>query len=185
MSSTVTTELGRTRRRRRLYLMAVVTAALGLSAVGASAAGTPVTSRGEAAHDITLYAFSVNGNSGGFVAAAGTDPNALSPGDEQIVNDQLTVTHVGKGGYPIIGHDAGTCTFSRIVTSVEGLASCVATAVLKSGSLTAQGVVEIAGGSARPGELAITGGTGKYAGARGTLRVGDARGHEIFTITLL
>lgn len=53
------------------------------------------------------------------------------------------------------------------------------------GSLMAQGVVEISfAGIPRPADLAITGGTGKYVGARGTLHLRDATSHEIFKITL-
>jgi hypothetical protein len=131
---------------------------------------------------ITVYAFSIGGP---FIAVPGTNPKVLSQGDETLVNDQLTVTHKRKGGYPIIGHDSGTCTFTRILSPHEGLADCVATAVLKGGSLTVQGVVEISSaGAPRPSDLAITGGTGTYAGARGTLHQRNTTNHAIYTITL-
>lgn len=67
----------------------------------------------------------------------------------------------------------------------RGLANCVATAVLPGGSLTGQGVVEISSaGTPHPTDLAITGGTGRYAGARGTLHVKNTTGYEIFKFML-
>jgi hypothetical protein len=44
----------------------------------------------------------------------GTNPHAFAQGDELIINDQLTTTHKVNGGYPIVGHDAGVCTLTRI-----------------------------------------------------------------------
>jgi len=169
-------------RRRRLVAAVVVVATVSLSAVGATAVGAFAASQSQRAQALTVYAFPIGGP---FIAVPGTNPKLLSPGDETIVNDQLTVTHKRKGGYPIIGHDSGTCTFTRIISPREGLADCVATAVLHGGSLTAQGVVAIsAAGTPRPSDLAITGGTGKYAGVRGTLHLKDATGHEVFRFML-
>jgi hypothetical protein len=179
--SAPTTQSTPARRRRRLRVASVAAATLGLIAVG-SAAATPARSGAHAARALTVYAFPIGGP---FIAVPGTNPSVLSQGDERIVNDQLTVTRERRGGYPIIGHDSGTCTFTRILSPGHGLADCVATAVLKGGSLAVQGVVEIdAAGDPRPGGLAITGGTAAYAGARGTLHLGVTTGHEIFTIVL-
>jgi len=158
---------------------AVVTAVVCL-AVGAAAAGAVDKHRSRAANTITVYAF----QEGSLIVVPGTSASALSQGDQKIVNDQLTATHAGPNGYHIIGHDAGVCTFTRIVNSHDGLADCDVTAVLKGGSLTAQGVVEIRAGAVQPTDLAITGGTGKYATSRGTVHVKDTTGHEIFTINL-
>ena len=178
--SAPTAQRNTTGRHRRL--MAAVAATLSLSAVGATAANALAPSPSHRAQALTVYAFPIGGP---FIAVPGTNPKRLSPGDETIVNDQLTVTHKRKGGYPIIGHDSGTCTFTRIIDSRQGLANCVATAVLPGGSLTGQGVVEISSaGKPQPTDLAITGGTGKYAGARGALRLNDAAGYEIFKFML-
>jgi hypothetical protein len=173
----------RYRQRAAAGIAAVTLSAIGVT--GALAATNSQAAPSHAAAAMTVYAFSINGSDGGFVAAPGTNPQQLSQGDEYIINDQLTVNRKVKGGYPIIGHDSGTCTFTRIVNPHDGLASCSATAVLKRGSLTVQGVVEIdSSGGPRASDLAITGGTGEYAGARGTLRLRVAGQHEIFTITL-
>lgn len=178
--SAPTARLNVTGRHRRL--VAAIAATLSLSAVGVTAAAALAATQSQRAQALTVYAFPIGGP---FIAAPGTNPKLLSQGDETIVNDQLTVTHKRKGGYPIIGHDSGTCTFTRIIDRRHGLASCVATAVLPGGSLTGQGVVEISSaGTPQPTDLAITGGTGKYAGARGTLHLKDATGHEIFKFML-
>ena len=175
-----TARLNTAGRHRRL--VAAVAATLSLSAVGAAAADALAPSQSHRAQALTVYAFPIGGP---FIAVPGTNPKLLSQGDETIVNDQLTVTHKRKGGYPIIGHDSGTCTFTRIVDSRQGLANCVATAVLPGGSLTGQGVVAISSaGKPQPTDLAITGGTGKYAGARGTLHLKNTTGYEIFEFTL-
>ena len=167
-------------QRRRLAVAAVVVGVVG--AASSAAAAPPATSRAHAVRVITVYAFAIGGP---FIAVPGTNPKVLSQGDEILVNDQLTVTRQRKGGYPIIGHDSGTCTFTRIISPREGLADCVATAVLHGGSLTAQGVVAIsAAGTPRPSDLAITGGTGAYVGARGVLHQRNSTNHAIYTITL-
>ena len=173
-------QVGRVRRRRHLHLAAVVTAVGCLSAAGAATAGAVDKHPSHAANTITVYAF----QEGSLIVVPGTSPSALSQGDEEIVNDQLTATHAGPNGYHIFGHDAGVCTFTRIVNSHDGLANCDVTAVLKGGSLTAQGVIEISAGAVEPSDLAITGGTGKYATSRGTVHIKDTTGHEIFTINL-
>jgi hypothetical protein len=171
-----------TGRRRRQFAVAAVAVGVSLSTASSAAIAMPATSRKHGVQVITVYAFSIGGP---LIAVPGTNPKMLSQGDETLVNDQLTVTRKRKGGYPIIGHDSGTCTFTRIIGPQEGLADCVATAVLKGGSLTAQGVVEISSaGAPRPSDLAITGGTGTYAGARGTLHQRNTTNHAIYTITL-
>jgi Dirigent-like protein len=182
MMSTLTARLNlaSAQQRRRLAVAAVAVGVVG--AASSAAAAPPATSRSQAVRVITVYAFPIGGP---FLAVPGTNPKVLSQGDEILVNDQLTVTRQRKGGYPIIGHDSGTCTFTRILSPHEGLADCVATAVLHGGSLTAQGVVEISStGTPQPSDLAVTGGTGTYVGARGTLHQRNTTNHAIYTITL-
>jgi hypothetical protein len=169
-------------QQHRRLAVAAVAVGLAIGAASSPAAAPPAASRGHAVRVITVYAFPIGGP---FIAVPGTNPKVLSQGDEILVNDQLTVTRQRKSGYPIIGYDSGTCTFTRILSPREGLADCVATAVLHGGSLTAQGVVEISStGTPRPSDLAITGGTGAYAGARGTLHQRNSTNHAIYTITL-
>ena len=66
----------------------------------------------------TVYAFDINPSTDELIPAPGTPPGVISEGDESIINDQLTSTHLaGHGasaGYPIVGYDSGTCTFTRV-----------------------------------------------------------------------
>jgi hypothetical protein len=81
-------------------------------------------------------------------------PGALNAGDRIILRDRLL-----QGGQTI-GHDAGVCT----ITDPAGEALCNVVYVLPDGTIARQFV------NAPPPEktFAIIGGTGRYAGARGT-----------------
>ena len=121
-----------------------------------------------------------------FRSVPGTNPKVFAQGDELIINDQLTTTHKVNGGYPIVGYDAGVCTLTRIPeqNAEQTLANCVVTAVWKTGALTVQGVVQFKSQQPRAAVLAITGGTGRFAGATGTLRVAFTKDYKILTIRL-
>jgi hypothetical protein len=116
----------------------------------------------------------------------GTNPSVFAQGDELIINDQLTTTHKVGSGYPIVGHDAGVCTLTRIPEphAAQTLADCAATAVLPGGSLTIQGVLAFQAQQPQPTVLAVTGGTGRFAGAAGTVAVTFTKNYKILTITL-
>ena len=58
------------------------------------------------------------------------------------------------------------------------------TAAVRGGSLTIQGILSFHGQQPLPATLAVTGGTGRYAGAAGTVHVGFARDHKILTFRL-
>src|SRR6266702_6548576 len=96
---------------------AAVIAAAALAACGTprAAAAAPAGSSG-VVRTFTYYAFDVNHGPAdpGFIPAPGTNSKVFSQGDELIINDQLTTTHQVNGGYPIVGHDAGVCTLTRI-----------------------------------------------------------------------
>ena len=166
--------------RRPLRVAAVIATALTLTAAGSALASGIGATRTRAAHTFTVFGF----QEGALIVFPGTSPAALTQGDEVIVNDQLTSTRHGKGGYPIVGHDAGTCTLTRITSAHNALADCIATAALAGGSLTVQGIDDINAGVPQPSDLAVTGGTGKYAGARGTLHIKAAPGHVIYSFKL-
>ena len=148
-----------------------------------------------------MYAFDINPSADELIAAPGTTPGVVSEGDQSIINDQLTSTHLAghaaSAGYPIIGYDSGTCTFTRVAPDGQPssspfnntLENCVATAVLPNGSITAQGVITTDSGTPQPATLAVTGGTGSFEGARGIVKVTfgaqfEGRQFEQFTITL-
>src|SRR6266702_2870883 len=113
---------------------ALIAASAALAACGTSgvASAAPAASA-RAAGTLSYYAFDINNGAAdpGFIAAPGTDPKVFSQGDELIINDQLTSTQKVNGGYPIVGHDAGVCTLTRIPekNARQTLANCVVTAV--------------------------------------------------------
>jgi hypothetical protein len=137
---------------------------------------------------LTYYAFDINNGTTdpGFIPAPGTNPKAFAQGDELIINDQLTTTHQVNGGYPIVGHDSGVCTLTRIPEqhANQTLANCVVTAVWHNGSLTVQGVITFKSKQPESAAFAVTGGTGRFNGAAGTLGVSFTKNFKILTIKL-
>jgi Dirigent-like protein len=173
---------------------AVLAAAAALAACGTPrvAAATPGGSA-PGQRTLTYYAFDINNGptDPGFIPAPGTNPKVFSQGDELIINDQLTTTRQVNGGYPIVGHDAGVCTLTRIPQqhvpqqhANQTLANCVVTAVWNNGSLTVQGVVPFTSQQPGPAVFAVTGGTGRFEGAAGTLGVSFTKNFKILTIKL-
>ena len=168
---------------------AVIATGAALAACGTPrvAAATP----GGSAPDprtLTYYAFDINNGAAdpGFIPAPGTNPKAFAQGDELIINDQLTTTHRVNGGYPIVGHDAGVCTLTRIPEqhADQTLANCVVTAVWHNGSLTVQGVVGFRSKQPESAVFAVTAGTGRFQGAAGTLGVSFTKNFKILSIRL-
>jgi len=169
-------------------------AAVIAAAAALAACGTPVVAAAAPAGSVpglktlTYYAFDINNatTDPGFIPVPGTSPKVFAQGDELIINDQLTTTRQVKGGYPIVGHDAGACTLTRIPEKYadQTLANCVVTAVWNNGSLTVQGVVSFKSQQPQPAEFAVTGGTGRFDGATGTLGVSFTKDFKILTIKL-
>jgi hypothetical protein len=173
---------------------AAITAAAALAACGAPV--VPAAAAGGSApgqKTLTYYAFDINNGTTdpGFVPVPGTNPKVFAQGDELIINDQLTTTHQAGGGYPIVGHDAGVCTLTRIPQqhlpqkhANQTLANCVVTAVWNNGSLTVQGVVAFKSRQPESAVFAVTGGTGRFDGAAGTLGVTFTKNFKILTINI-
>jgi hypothetical protein len=141
---------------KRLALTATATAALaaaiGLPAATARPAGPRTIELVE--HAAALSAVDLPP-----VASSATSPP--SRGDEIVFTKPLTTPN---------GHKAGTlhavCTVTRPRRSIEtAVYQCEATYVLRKGRITAQTVAPV--GTASRLVLAVTGGTGAYAGARG------------------
>jgi hypothetical protein len=164
-----------------------VLAACGTAGLAAAAASGAASSA-RTVRIVRYYAFDINngGKDPGFIPVPGTSPKVFSQGDELIINDQITTTHRVRGGYPIVGYDAGVCTLTRIPEKFaeQTYANCVVTAVWKRGSLTVQGAVRFKSQQAQPAVLAVTGGTGRFSGASGTMRVTFTRQFKILAITL-
>jgi hypothetical protein len=158
-------------------------AACGTASVAAAPAGAA-----HAAATVTYYGFDINNGTTdpGFIPVAGTNPKAFAQGDELIINDQLTSTQRTSSGYPIVGYDAGVCTLTRIPekNAQQTMADCTVTAVVNSGSLTVQGVVRFQSQQPDPAVLAVTGGTGSFDGATGTVSVSFTKDYKILSFAL-
>jgi Dirigent-like protein len=168
---------------------AVLGAAAALAACGSpGGAGTTLAASSGAATTLTYYAFDINNGTTdpGFISIPGASPKSFAHGDELIINDQLTATRKVNGGYPIVGHDAGVCTLTRIpaLRADQTLTNCVVTAVVRNGSLTIQGIVGFRSRLPEPAVLAVTGGTGSFDGAAGTVSVSFTKDFKILIIRL-
>jgi hypothetical protein len=82
------------------------------------------------------------------------------------LGDQIVFTTQLLRGDTEVGHQGGVCT----VTSVaRAEAQCVATYALPGGQITGQALIVL--GDPSPYAVAITGGSGKYKGVEGEIRV--------------
>jgi hypothetical protein len=91
-----------------------------------------------------------------------------------------------KGGYPIVGYDAGMCTLTRIPErfAEQTLANCVVTAVWTNGSLTVQGVVRFTSQQPQSAVLAVTGGTGRFDRAAGSVDLSFTKNFKVLSFAL-
>ena len=92
-----------------------------------------------------------------------------------------------------MGYDSGVCTMTRVPDpsattgarkGPQTLENCNVTAMLKNGSLVAQGVIPYSSQNPEPSTLAIIGGTGAYDGASGTVRVSFGKTYNTYAIDL-
>src|SRR3954471_7681309 len=90
-------------------------------------------------------------------------------GDRDVFTDDVSRTRGGR----VIGFDGGECTSVRIdEPTYSQTRQCIVTLSLPRGQLTAQGLYTATGDELpAPFTFAITGGTGKYIGATGQVRV--------------
>jgi hypothetical protein len=83
--------------------------------------------------------------------------------------DQIVFTPQLLKGDTEVGYQGGVCT----VTSVaRGEAQCIATYALRGGQITGQALIRL--GDPAPYAVAITGGSGRYEGVEGEVRVDPA-----------
>ena len=180
------------RRPARTAIITAGAALLACGTAGVAAAATATTGTGTgttaAAKTFQYYGFDINngGTDPGFISAPGTNPATFAQGDELIINDQVTTTHLVKGGYPIVGFDSGVCTLTRIPekNAEQTIGDCVATVVLKGGSLTVQGAIRFQAKQPEAGTLAVTGGTGSYDGVTGQVGVAFTKNYKILAFRL-
>jgi hypothetical protein len=85
------------------------------------------------------------------------------------LGDQIVFTTQLLKGDTEVGHQGGVCT----VTSVaRGEAQCIATYVFRGGQITGQALIRL--GDPAPYAVAVTGGSGRYKGVEGEVRVDPA-----------
>jgi Dirigent-like protein len=161
--------------------------ACGTAGVAAAAPRTAAVTK-TVTKTVRYYAFDINNGTTdpGLVPVPGTPPGKFAQGDELIINDQVTSTHLVKGGYPIVGFDSGTCVLTRIPekNANQTIADCVVSVDVKGGSLTVQGALHFKSQQPAAATLAVTGGTGNFTGAVGQVGVSFTKNYEIFTFTL-
>jgi hypothetical protein len=176
-------------RRAAIVAVGAALAASGTIAMVAVSPGNAATSApGHAGTVVRYFGFDINNTTTdpGFVAVDGTTATIFAQGDQLIINDQLTTTHKHGSGYPILGHDSGVCTLTRVPEKFaqQTLGNCVVTAVVKGGSLTVQGVVRFKHQKPQAAVLSVTGGTGRFHGATGSVDVSFTTSHKILTFHL-
>ena len=103
------------------------------------------------------------------------DPSGPSLGDALVIHDDWK-----DAAGAIVGYDGIACTTTFIEANGDITFECLLTGHLDSGDLTAQGFfTEPATEPPLPsGALAVTGGTGRYAEAAGTLTVQEVSEEE-------
>ncbi len=107
--------------------------------------------------------------------------------------DRLIFSHTLTSGGTTAGLSGVECALTSVTTSkpkdkqkpvTSARSHCIATVVLTDGQIAAQGLTDLVdpGGNF---ELAVTGGTGKYTGATGTMTKagGKDKGSYILTLT--
>ncbi len=90
------------------------------------------------------------------------------------LGDQIVFTSQLLKGDTEVGHQGGVCTVTSVVRNE---AQCLATYSIRGRQITGQALVNL--GNPAPYGVAITGGSGKYQGAEGAVRVqpvSDTRG---------
>jgi hypothetical protein len=94
----------------------------------------------------------------------------FSLGDETVFSDNLLTRQNGSS----VGFDGGVCTLVRVdsATTQTGTLQCVVTFSLGDQQIATQGLVQLTGGHLTGTQTAaITGGTGRFAKARGVVVV--------------
>jgi Allene oxide cyclase barrel like domain len=144
---------------------AVVTASLMMTASAAS------TAEQEPRHDDNVLNFDLQfQDSVVDVGAAG-----FTVGDPIVLNDTVLNRH-GRA----VGVQGGTCTITALLAQGHFRTYCTGSIQLPGGQLAFQGLVT----DAPVKNLAVTGGTGRYAGAAGTAVVTELGHDEAGTLTV-
>jgi hypothetical protein len=85
------------------------------------------------------------------------------------LGDQIVFTTQLLKGDTEVGHQGGVCT---VTSAPRAEAQCVATYALRGGQIAGQALIRL--GDPAPYAVAITGGSGRYEGVEGEIRVDPA-----------
>jgi hypothetical protein len=148
-------------------------AAAALLAAGSAQAAAPVPPVPPAPRTLALTAVQTE------VHLDDVKPKGPSVGDRTtFAEDLFTPGPVEKRGARL-GTDGGECVVTSVTKTKQGMeivvsgvtTQCAATLALKGGQVTVQGLASYGWKARDTFTLAITGGTGSYTGARGTMTV--------------
>ena len=155
------------RRRTTAGALATLTAAAALTVT------TTLSTADAATSTITLTA----------MTSHETVVSADAP-DHPIGNEFVSAHRLFRGGRQV-GVDGAVCQIIDLVGAESMRVQCVASLRLPKGSLTAQGLPTFVESGDQSFTLAVTGGTGAYASARGQVTVRPVDAHELrYSITL-
>jgi len=165
-------------RARYLLLVAVVLVAGLFSAMAfRSAQGEARSAQGQAGRTLTFRAVQISPRDHHHVDVP---PHGLSLGDRDV--GAVSLRRNGE----LFGRAMANCTIND--ASFKGL-QCAVTLVLRKGQITVQGGgldrnLPHAPPPSNADVFAVTGGTGIYAGANGTLTISHGRHADFFTVAL-
>jgi len=90
--------------------------------------------------------------------------------DDPTGNQFVSARDLYRGGHKV-GKDGAACQIIDVVGPERLRVQCVASVSLPAGQLTAHGLVVVDESDATPFTLAVTGGTGAYAGRQGQVTI--------------
>lgn len=108
------------------------------------------------------------------------------------IGDRLVFSHTLTSGGETVGLSGVECALTSVTTAkakagkkaaISARSHCVSTIVLTDGQIAAQGLTDLVD-PAGNFELAVTGGTGRYTGAAGTLRKAGGKDKGTYTLDI-
>ena len=165
--------------RSKLAVAALAAASLAFGGVTLASASSNGSSGDNRAQTMNLFSLTVQ------IEFIDLGPEGFSLDDQQVFSDDL----FDKKGGTKLGFDDGVCTIVRVEDAKlgSGTAEGVVTLSLADGQIALQGLVSFVGNEPPPPfDIAITGGTGAFKDARGTVTVEETSETEAnLTVDLL
>ena len=145
---------------RRTITLGAVLALLAL-ATGATLAAGDAPKR--SSHNKRVHVITVQRDAGTQVALdLDHSATAAKPAPDSMGDQVVATANFSQRGKQV-GFDGVTCTLVRLPSWFN----CVASNIIRNGSLTVQFLADLSTFATKPQRFAITGGTGAYRGARG------------------